>query len=516
MSYVTIRGTGFNNISEVWFGQGKADTWSVNPNYNEIYAQVPITATTGRIRLISTRRQKTGIAAQSSGFWTIPKLTNYIQTSFNEIPGAYIHLDGYHMAGITGATINNLALTAPPAIVNNNRVLLVAPSGNCRGQFRVQSTGNIRVTSTFSYNPNIMITGVNKTGLLTGDFLLVTGRYWVPELMSSAGGSNYYGKIGDDGQRMLFTRINHQVLSGTVPTGAKNGTVYIEREDGYCYSNNNIRLNIYNSPFVSGWYDRLVNYRLSTYVYGNNLNMITGIDYIPNYTGVTPYGKFNFTGWSINYDGTKININTSGFNTGHAVYVSGNTPFQYGFDFYFLSPYGNQYLGTGNTGQTDNRLEFRLQRPAENTVDVFSRIVFSGFPTVPETPLTGSNGFFTGSGLVQRRGYFLNVPIGYWIEYRFSGISGFNWYATGSAAGATGYASNDQNGYGLPRNKRCESTANNQRFIYLGSTGWPFVGSGLLKSTQYSGLATGDYWFGYTVVGGDGFVTGTSGLIRIR
>src|SRR5574343_1755961 len=122
MSYVTIRGSGFNNISEVWFGAGKANTWSVNPNYNEIYAQVPIDATTERIRLISARRQKTGVSTQVSGFWTVPYLTNYIQTSFDVMPGAYIHLDGYHMRGITGATINNLPLTTPPTIVNNNRV----------------------------------------------------------------------------------------------------------------------------------------------------------------------------------------------------------------------------------------------------------------------------------------------------------------------------------------------------------------------------------------------------------
>lgn len=503
MSYVTIRGSGFNDISEVWFGAGKANTWTVNPNYTEIYAQVPIDATTGRIRLISARRQKTGVSTQASGFWTVPYLTNYIQTSFDMIPGAYIHLDGYHMRGITGATINNLSLTTPPTVVNGNRILLVAPSGNCRGAFRVWSIGNIRVMSPFTYNPNIPITGVNKTGLLTGEGLLVTGRFWVPELMNPAGGNTYYGRIGDNGQRMTFTRISHEVLSGTVPTGAQNGPVYIEREDGYDYCNNNLKLDILRTPILTGFKYSLTYYPDSNVAIGNHLNRITGIKYrTTNLGGYTLWQDYS-GGWRVNNDNTELLFSSTGFSKSLNEYISGN--YTQGFmsmAFYYQGGSGllEYNLPPLNQG-------FVLARTRENGNEFFYNLVFTGNNTFS----WGS--FFTGSGLVQRRSSSaIASPYGWWVEYRLSGISGFNWYATGISA--TGTRANDENGYGLPRTFRINKASN--RTLVLGSTGWPLVGSGLLTNTIYSGLPTGFYSFGYTYICEDGFVSGASGLLMIR
>lgn len=510
MSYITIRGSGFNDISEVWVGQGKANTWSVNPNFNEIYAQVPIDATSGRIRLISARRQKTGIS-QSSGFWAIPKLTKYLTTTFDVMPGAYIHLDGYHMNGITGATINNLTLTTAPSIVNNNRVLLVAPSGNCRGLFRVWSTGNIRVTSNFSYDPNIPITGVNKTGFLTGDFILVTGRNWIPELMFSAGGNNYYGRIGDNGERMQFTRTDYQTLSGTVTTGAQNGTVYIEREDGYSYANQNIKVQIYRQPeSTGGFIDRKTIYwpEAATIV-GNNLNYVTGIQ-IQHDTYLGDLGSIDwqpFTGAQVNFDGTKINIPTTGIPYNYISYIETNAITNEYAMFRLLYRGGQIDITNTTSFPAAGPFAFNLRESRGSGINSATNLYFTG------NSINSNGSFFTGSGLVQRRlGLLGSAPRGWWVEYRLSGISGFNWYATGVSL--TGLAVNDQNGYGLQRIFRIN--ANNTRSIYLGATGWPTVGSGLLRTNQYSGLATGFYSFPYTFICEDGFTSGMSGIIAIR
>jgi hypothetical protein len=504
MSNITIRGSGFNDISEVWIGQGKCNTWSVNPNYNEIYAQVPIDATSGRVRLISSRRQKTGVSTQSSGFWAIPKLTKYLNTTFDIIPGAYIHLDGYHMNGITGATVNNLTLTANPSIVNNNRILIVAPSGNCRGLFRVWSTGNIRVASNFSYDPNIPITGINKTGFLTGDFILVTGRTWVPELMFSAGGNNYYGRIGDNGERMQFTRIDHQTLSGTVTTGAQNGTVYIEREDGYSYANQNIKVEIYRSPVVTGFLKSPLYYPEYNTVNGSNLNRITGIKYRAQVSAV----DYEWTPWSgqwvINHSATQLIFPSTGFSKALNEAISGSYAPDY-ISMAFLYPEGSgllEYNAAPALRKSFQYLRWRETGPM---------MAFTLFFTGNHNGINGS--FFTGSGLVQRVSYgTISAPYGYWSEYRLSGISGFNWYATGTTA--TGLKVNDENGYGLNRTFRVNAGSN--KTLLFGSTGWPLVGSGLLRSTQYSGMATGFYYFPYTYVCEDGFVSGMSGFLAIR
>jgi hypothetical protein len=301
-SEITISGQGFYDISYVGFGSGITNNFSVVSD-NIIKAYVSSGASYGFVSLQSIDRGLTSYSPHR--FVPIPNVLGYV--SDYDFFGATIVLTGDNMSGITGVSFNNLAAIAPSSNTLST-VSLMVPSGNTRGYMRFYSPSGITKLSSFQFDPEIFITGVNKWSAPTGAVITITGERLVPQLMSSLGGDYYAVEIGDSGPS-YFGQTSYRTLTGIVPTGATTGPVSILANNGGKYSWSGIFTVTPPAQEVYSFIPSTVYYPNEVRVSGKNFFNVVSVEYSNGYTGP---GTGVVSGYKVSADGKFISIPTTG------------------------------------------------------------------------------------------------------------------------------------------------------------------------------------------------------------
>lgn len=568
---VTITGSGFYAVSSITFGSGAATNWDINNSRNFIRVDIPSGAQYDFIKIGSSLRNITGTSPYK--FVPIPQILRYDGTARNEmgITGLFavnssVNIIGRNMGAITGvsnfvgerfSTVytsgdNNFECSIPGGNVYNYHLLIGLQSG-----LRI-STANYS-QDVKKFKPEFYISGISggiAGMLMTGRTFEISGRYFYHNILkeSVSLGSGYYEiGFGNNTQKATVQIINPYKLRGTLPTGiTEAGDLKVYLPDGVNYvSNPNIYVDIHKNPVPGGnRFASLTTGKSWDYVYypemffitGENLEYVTGIKYQfteyventdlfgdPIYTGLA-WETLN--GWS--FSNKKIfipmtgirSLVASGIVSGYGPTTNftstGNLAFFYRGGSGIL--YTNGYEGRNTEfcwfpySQRQNSRDYLYQHP----------LVFSG-KTGPFAYQSGTNGFVSGSGILQRNIYqFLNPTVGVTVEYRFNGVSGLNFWATGNAGVfsqtnrdgvSTGNANTDLYGYGFNRvfRGRQQTPYDNASTSYL-TTFYLNIGiSGIRNSSSSNYLFnTGIYYFPYTIVATDGLETGYSGVIYIQ
>ncbi len=400
--FIDIIGTGFTKISAINFGSVASPYFEV-VSLNQLRAAVPKTATWGKISVISQYRNKTGISPYE--FVPIPISFSYqtpLNHSFYTNPVVF---SGDHFSGVTGVSFNNLPGSSTfvyGGFDNKTTIAAYVPSGNTKGYLRFYTRSGLSRLTSYTFKPEIYISGLNIISGRTGSALEITGLFLIPELMQNSNilsqPNDYNVRIGNTFS-FNMTRANHTTLTGIISTGCVTGPVRIMAMDGNEYPWSGIFTILPDPPSISGCEPFLIYYPQETRAYGRNFFNVLSVEYtggsgIPN-TGL-------IYGYSVSSNGTQISIPSTGIRD----FVSGSrTGITYGLR---VRTSQGDAIKTGAFRIADYR------RPSDYSFQHFS---FSGY--------------LSGYDNAQCQTNFISNLSDYPVYYRFPMVEGFNWYESG-------------------------------------------------------------------------------------
>ena len=523
---VTISGNNFFAISDVLFGANSATNWDVNAARNTIVAEVPSGVTYDTIKVISALRQKTGTSPYKfaptptvDGYWGTSRLgifSDGYRVSGAFVPSGSIVVYGKNFSGVTGVYINNINCNILNYIEPNSQIEVLLASGQLNSFIRLRGYSGINKVSSFSFEPQVYISGLSgdvNGYFVTGRLIHVSGRFFIPQTLSQYDPDVYSLKIGNGARFNAYIK-NPYALTGIVPAGAVDGVVQTQTITEKWNGNPNVIARIAKTPQVIGLYgsDATSNsswyYPETGFATGINLDFVTGVlqrhsQFLGDLNSIEWYP---FSGWSVS--NKRVLLPGTGIPLGWYDYMTGNSIENDDVDFAFLYRYGSGLMQAAEetVGGPIRSLNLSLARETSKKYISQHPIYFSGSASNGSFGITmGQNGFISGSGILQRRGAFFNTPVnGVRVEYSFSGISGWNWYATGG--NFTGFSQRDLLGYGLPR--LYSSATAESITLALGI-------SGVRNSNGSYIFNTGIYYFPYEMRGSDGFATGFTGRVYI-
>jgi uncharacterized repeat protein (TIGR01451 family) len=211
---VQIRGINFTNLLQVKFGNGNATVFSA-PASSQITAQVPNTATTGKITVQTTG----GIAVSTNDFsaTSVPVITNFSPTF--GVAGTTVLIEGINFSGFTdvafnGKSVNGSGTPAP------NQISVVVPAGATTGLISVTSGSGVGHSS---------IEFVVTLAPIIDSFDPELGNPGTPVTITGANLSNgpTVLKIGGVNAAFAVTGQNGTQIRAIVPNGAVTGPIFM-------------------------------------------------------------------------------------------------------------------------------------------------------------------------------------------------------------------------------------------------------------------------------------------------
>lgn len=222
---INISGENFYEISRVIFGSGQNSSFKVINN-NLIEAYVPQNTSLGKIKVVSDIFKLSGESINT--FVPAPTIKGF--TPISGFTGDYVTVSGYGLEGIYNITVNNL--TSPSfSISNNTGITFRVPSGNSYGYVKLFAASGLSTLSTDRFYPYAKITGIVPNSGRTGEYVLISGVNFLPELLYNFGNDRYAISF-NGGVTGYFSLINNnRILSGLVPYGATSGKLSIFSQD---------------------------------------------------------------------------------------------------------------------------------------------------------------------------------------------------------------------------------------------------------------------------------------------
>ena len=313
--WVDISGLNLFNIDRLYFGSGRCNNY-YNVSDTLIRANVPSGATYDFIYAESTERNKT--AYSNFKFVPIPNALGYIANKRSM--SQPITFTGDHLSGVTGVSFNNLATVQTYRQSFDDGIRSISanlPSGNTRGYVRFYMPSGITKLSSFTFEPEIFITGLNIISGQTGSLLQITGNPLIPELLDYAGTADYYYVSIGDSEKSLFGKTSHLLLTGIIPTGATSGPLKVHANNGSQYTWSGIFSVTPPKQQILGVYPYYISWPEETRVSGVNFFNIVSVEYTDGYNA--PYTGF-VQNYKVALDGRSISIPS----TGIADYSSGS------------------------------------------------------------------------------------------------------------------------------------------------------------------------------------------------
>jgi hypothetical protein len=140
---VAIRGSGFENVSDVSFGGVSATVTSTT--LNTITALVPDTAPRGTIVVTSA----VGTGSSTSSFKPVPRLVSFDPSP--AVAGAVVTLTGTNLAGATSLRLGSRTL--PVTVDSPTRVHTTLPANAVTGPLTITTPAGTSAALTFTVTP---------------------------------------------------------------------------------------------------------------------------------------------------------------------------------------------------------------------------------------------------------------------------------------------------------------------------------------------------------------------------
>ena len=232
---VQIDGTFFNRISNVKFGPNNTNASKYEiVDTTKIIATVPDGADVGTIAIIS--EEKAQNVKTDQVFYPWPKVESLTPQILTEL-GQTAILSGAAFTNAQTVKVNNQSVGF--SITDGSRMTLTTPNADIGGQVKVtDSKGNFGLSEFFVHQPPI-ITGFHPQDLATVDqpFTISGTNFFATKFSTDdtkpndvsvlfGGVSATFGPVTG-----VFGRVSTTTITGIIPTLARDGKVYLYKND---------------------------------------------------------------------------------------------------------------------------------------------------------------------------------------------------------------------------------------------------------------------------------------------
>lgn len=308
---INIYGAGFSYVNKViWSGKASDYPSGITGqfqviNTGVIRSIVPSGVVSGKVSVISTKNVLTGTF---TGFTPAPTIYGFFPSS--GMTGDSIIVSGRNFNGINTFYFNTVSGSF--TVTDNTGIRAAVPSGNYQGYIKVVGDKNVSAYSYTKFTPIVNITGISPSYTKTGVPFYISGKNFIPEVMSTTGDEVYKVNLG--GATASFYRINEILLSGTLPTNTISGKISIYTTGGISLYPSNTYLNVINSPpYFLNLFPNSIRSGENYYgtITGFNLSLVTGISLSGVESGNT--GSYiNFGTGNLIFDNKSNRLNISG------------------------------------------------------------------------------------------------------------------------------------------------------------------------------------------------------------
>ena len=226
---INITGENFSQITNVKFGDVEAEFQEVDSA--TIEAVVPKNADYTGITIFSSLRtglnnnQTIPSGKSVDEFIPIPEVSGI--NSGQLCSGEEFSITGFSFSGVSGVKFGNNDNLIEAATLSPNTITTTIPSGNIRSgvSLMIQSGQEVSLPDSFTVSPLARVTGVQNSNVgispshpvgSTGQLMFISGENFVSGILYPTG-DLYLGTVmGETGE---FKLINHNLMSGMVPTG---------------------------------------------------------------------------------------------------------------------------------------------------------------------------------------------------------------------------------------------------------------------------------------------------------
>lgn len=231
-SYVSLYGKNFDTVDRIYWNTttGVSDSY-IGQYQDSIRSVVPDNFQSGYITVQSSQRQTSGIT--SFNFKTPPIINSF--TPQTGIPGAIITVTGSSLYEINGVKINNIS--ASYSVLSLNGMQVTVPQGYTAGQISITTSNSFSTTSTATFQPQIIISGISPSSGRAGAAISISGiNFSEPMFFQQDFGDNLNKfLVNFNGGVTGLELDSQQRLTGYVPNNAQTGPVTIFGPNGKIY-----------------------------------------------------------------------------------------------------------------------------------------------------------------------------------------------------------------------------------------------------------------------------------------
>lgn len=219
---VTILGQNFFDVDSVKVG-GENISFSVW-DQNRIHAIARERLPLGKIEVSSSARSLTSISTDM--LFTPPYIDTFgPQTG---IVGTSIVISGANISGISNVYFNGINTSY--SVSNTGFLNTSVPTGNVYGPVSIKNSGEYSASSTFSFIPSVLLTGISPSSGKSLTPLSILGSNFVSNYLYPFDSGSYGVMIG--GVQTGFVLVSSILLTGLVPHYSASGNVFINKPDG--------------------------------------------------------------------------------------------------------------------------------------------------------------------------------------------------------------------------------------------------------------------------------------------
>lgn len=216
--FYSFEGNNFYSLSNVYFDDIDSDFIRIN-NKN-IKAKVPDDFTKGKIKIVSSIRNVTGISPDE--IQANPKIISFSpQTG---IINSEINIQGRNFTGVNSITFNNIEVDSF-SVDSNTQITTYVPSGLTFGPIRVYQDNQSQTISPYYFKPAVLITGISPSSGKATDPITISGFNFYDEILQKASDGNIL--VDFNGGVTGFYLTSSIEMTGRVPYNASSGPIKI-------------------------------------------------------------------------------------------------------------------------------------------------------------------------------------------------------------------------------------------------------------------------------------------------
>lgn len=249
-SSIILSGSGFYNVSNVYFGGGVAtNNFSYESNDGtKLRVTVPQLAESGFVTVKSSFRDTSGTSTVN--FVPIPQITS--SNIVTGTTGTLVIVSGFGLNHVTGALFGGATCLATSSATATS-VNVTVPEDSVYGPITVSGAQGTSTVSDFNFTVIPLLTGTVDSSINPGDFVALTGVGITSNLLYSPDSNDeYLITFNGDNATGLFKRTSNQGLTGLVPANAIDGLITPNRTASVLYYSESTLGLAVQPPIITG------------------------------------------------------------------------------------------------------------------------------------------------------------------------------------------------------------------------------------------------------------------------